>query len=100
MTDQDTPPADTVRGPRVDAVRRAEPGHAATPPGTGPVASALWQGYAPLRELQGRDPHHPVRPDRDPFLLSGERASAPPRPLPYRPAGTSPAGRRVPETVA
>jgi transketolase len=60
---------DTIRTLTIDAVQKAESGHAGTPMGLAPVAYTLWQQF--LRY----DPADPLWPNRDRFVLSAGHAS-------------------------
>jgi transketolase len=60
---------DTIRTLAVDAVQKAQSGHAGTPMGIAPVAYTLWQDF--LRY----DPSDPNWPNRDRFVLSAGHAS-------------------------
>ena len=60
---------DTIRTLAIDAVEKANPGHAGTPMGIAPVAYTLWQQF--LRY----DPSDPLWPNRDRFVLSAGHAS-------------------------
>ena len=60
---------DTMRTLAIDAVQKAESGHAGTPMGLAPVAYTLWQQF--LRY----DPADPLWPNRDRFVLSAGHAS-------------------------
>jgi len=55
---------DTMRTLAIDAVQKAQSGHAGTPMGLAPVAYTLWQDF--LRY----DPDDPLWPNRDRFVLS------------------------------
>ncbi len=59
----------TIRTLTIDAVQKANSGHAGTPMGMAPVAYALWQNV--LRY----DPADPLWPNRDRFVLSAGHAS-------------------------
>ena len=59
----------TIRTLAVDAVQKAQSGHAGTPMGIAPVAYTLWQQF--LRY----DPADPLWPNRDRFVLSAGHAS-------------------------
>ena len=59
----------TIRTLAIDAVQKAQSGHAGTPMGIAPVACALWQQF--LRY----DPADPLWPNRDRFVLSAGHAS-------------------------
>ncbi|CAO4153932.1 transketolase [Methylorubrum thiocyanatum] len=60
---------DTIRTLAIDAVQRANSGHAGAPMALAPVAYTLWNRY--LRY----DPAHPHWPNRDRFVLSAGHAS-------------------------
>jgi len=60
---------DTIRTLAIDAVEKANSGHAGTPMGLAPVAYTLWQQF--LRY----DPSDPRWPNRDRFVLSAGHAS-------------------------
>ncbi|HVW53549.1 MAG TPA: transketolase [Trinickia sp.] len=60
---------DTIRTLAMDAVQRANSGHAGAPMGLAPVAYQLWQRH--LRY----DPDEPLWPNRDRFVLSVGHAS-------------------------
>jgi transketolase len=60
---------DTIRTLAIDAVEKAQSGHAGTPMGIAPVAYTLWQQF--LRY----DPSDPLWPNRDRFVLSAGHAS-------------------------
>jgi transketolase len=60
---------DTIRTLAMDAVEKANSGHAGTPMGLAPVAYTLWQQF--LRY----DPADPRWPNRDRFVLSAGHAS-------------------------
>ena len=55
---------DTIRTLAIDAVQKAQSGHAGAPMGFAPVAYTLWQDF--LRY----DPADPLWPNRDRFVLS------------------------------
>ncbi|MEH2511990.1 transketolase [Nitrobacteraceae bacterium AZCC 1564] len=59
----------TIRTLTIDAVQKANSGHAGTPMGMAPVAYTLWQNV--LRY----DPADPLWPNRDRFVLSAGHAS-------------------------
>jgi transketolase len=59
----------TIRTLAMDAVEKAQSGHAGAPMGLAPVAYALWSRF--LRY----DPKNPVWPNRDRFVLSNGHAS-------------------------
>src|SRR6195952_4484331 len=60
---------DTIRTLAIDAVQKANSGHAGAPMALAPVAYPLWNRY--LRY----DPAHPHWPNRDRFVLSAGHAS-------------------------
>jgi transketolase len=60
---------DTIRTLAIDAVEKAQSGHAGTPMAIAPVAYTLWQQF--LRY----DPFDPLWPNRDRFVLSAGHAS-------------------------
>ncbi len=60
---------DTIRTLAMDAVQKAQSGHAGAPMGLAPVAYTLWQDW--LRY----DPADPLWPNRDRFVLSNGHAS-------------------------
>jgi transketolase len=60
---------DTIRTLAMDAVEKANSGHAGAPMGLAPVAYTLWQQF--LRY----DPSDPLWPNRDRFVLSAGHAS-------------------------
>ncbi len=60
---------DTIRTLAIDAVQRAQSGHAGAPMALAPVAYTLWQKF--LRY----DPADPLWPNRDRFVLSAGHAS-------------------------
>ena len=60
---------DTIRALTIDAVEKANSGHAGTPMGIAPMAYALWQYVLQY------DPAHPDWPNRDRFVLSAGHAS-------------------------
>src|SRR5689334_24551479 len=60
---------DTIRTLAIDAVEKANSGHAGAPMGLAPVAYTLWQRF--LRY----DPGDPLWPNRDRFVLSNGHAS-------------------------
>ena len=55
---------DTIRTLAMDAVQKAQSGHAGTPMGLAPVVYTLWQ------ETLRYDPAAPLWPNRDRFVLS------------------------------
>jgi transketolase len=59
----------TIRTLAIDAVQKANSGHAGAPMGLAPVAYTLWQNF--LRY----DPSDPLWPNRDRFVLSAGHAS-------------------------
>jgi transketolase len=60
---------DTIRTLAIDAVQKAQSGHAGAPMGLAPVAYTLWQ------EFLCYDPVDPLWPNRDRFVLSNGHAS-------------------------
>src|SRR3984885_5032756 len=60
---------DTIRTLAIDAVQKAQSGHAGAPMGLAPVAYTLWQ------EFLRYDPADPLWPNRDRFVLSNGHAS-------------------------
>src|ERR1700722_478229 len=60
---------DTIRTLAIDAVEKAQSGHAGAPMGLAPVAYTLWRRF--LRY----DPKTPLWPNRDRFVLSNGHAS-------------------------
>jgi transketolase len=60
---------DTIRTLAIDAVQKAQSGHAGAPMGFAPVAYTLWQ------EFLRYDPADPRWPNRDRFVLSNGHAS-------------------------
>jgi len=60
---------DTIRTLAMDAVEKAKSGHPGTPMALAPLMYTLWQNH--LRY----DPHNPLWPDRDRFVLSAGHAS-------------------------
>ena len=69
LRDLDKRCIDTIRTLAIDAVEKAQSGHAGTPMGLAPVAYTLWQQF--LRY----DPSDPLWPNRDRFVLSAGHAS-------------------------
>jgi len=67
--DIDTQVINTIRTLAIDAVEKADSGHAGAPMGLAPVAYTLWRRF--LRY----DPDHPDWPNRDRFVLSNGHAS-------------------------
>src|SRR6516165_321550 len=67
--DLDKRSIDTIRTLTIDAVEKANSGHAGTPMGIAPVAYTLWKQF--LRY----DPSDPLWPNRDRFVLSAGHAS-------------------------
>src|SRR6202795_5328893 len=59
---------DTIRTLAIDAVQKAQSGHAGTPMGIAPVAYTLWQ------EFLRYDPADPLWANRDRFVLSAGHA--------------------------
>ncbi|HEY3950962.1 transketolase [Phenylobacterium sp.] len=68
VADADQLAVDTLRTLAIDAVEKAQSGHAGAPMGFAPVAYALWS-----RVLR-YDPKAPLWPDRDRFVLSNGHA--------------------------
>ena len=60
---------DTIRTLAMDAVEKAQSGHAGTPMALAPVAYTLWQ------QVLRYDPSDPLWPNRDRFVLSAGHAS-------------------------
>jgi transketolase len=60
---------DTIRTLAMDAVQKANSGHAGTPMGLAPVPYTLWQEFLRF------DPLDPLWPNRDRFVLSAGHAS-------------------------
>ncbi|MCJ2066414.1 transketolase [Methylobacterium sp. J-088] len=69
LAEIDTLSINTIRTLAIDAVQKANSGHAGAPMGLAPVAYTLWNHY--LRY----DPAHPHWPNRDRFVLSCGHAS-------------------------
>ncbi|WP_407529180.1 transketolase [Methylobacterium oryzisoli] len=69
ISDIDQRSIDTIRTLAIDAVQKANSGHAGAPMALAPVAFTLWNRY--LRY----DPAHPAWPNRDRFVLSVGHAS-------------------------
>ncbi len=69
LAEIDTLSINTIRTLAIDAVQKANSGHAGAPMGLAPVAYTLWNRY--LRY----DPAHPHWPNRDRFVLSCGHAS-------------------------
>ena len=67
--DIDTLAINTIRTLAIDAVERAQSGHAGAPMGLAPVGYTLWTRF--LRYA----PQHPAWPDRDRFVLSAGHGS-------------------------
>jgi transketolase len=67
--DLDQTAIDTIRTLAIDAVEKAQSGHAGAPMGFAPVAYTLWTRF--LRY----DPARPLWPNRDRFVLSNGHAS-------------------------
>src|ERR1700687_2534740 len=65
----DTLCINTIRTLAIDAVQQANSGHPGAPMGLASVAYSLWQDF--LRY----DPHAPLWPNRDRFVLSAGHAS-------------------------
>ena len=59
---------DTIRTLAIDAVQKAQSGHAGAPMGIAPVAYTLWQ------EFLRYDPGDPLWANRDRFVLSAGHA--------------------------
>ena len=59
----------TIRTLSIDAVQKANSGHPGAPMGLAPVAYTVWQDFLNF------DPHHPIWPNRDRFILSAGHAS-------------------------
>ena len=66
--DIDTLCINTIRTLAIDAVQKAQSGHAGTPMGIAPVGYTLWQ------EFLRYDPGDPLWPNRDRFVLSAGHA--------------------------
>jgi transketolase len=62
--DIDTVVINTIRTLAIDAVQKANSGHAGAPMGQAPVGYTLW------RQFLRYDPDHPHWPNRDRFVLS------------------------------
>src|SRR5437870_4725767 len=60
---------DTIRTLSMDAVQKANSGHPGTPMAMAPVVYTLWQQFLRF------DPHDPIWPNRDRFVLSIGHAS-------------------------
>ncbi|GJE62337.1 transketolase [Methylobacterium trifolii] len=69
LSEGDKRAIDTIRTLAIDAVQKANSGHAGAPMALAPVAYTLWNRY--LRY----DPAHPHWPNRDRFVLSAGHAS-------------------------
>src|SRR4051812_49827946 len=69
LAEIDTLSINTIRTLAIDAVQKANSGHAGAPMALAPVAYTLWNRY--LRY----DPAHPHWPNRDRFVLSAGHAS-------------------------
>ena len=69
VSEGETLAINTIRTLAIDAVQKANSGHAGAPMALAPVAYALWNRY--LRY----DPAHPHWPNRDRFVLSAGHAS-------------------------
>jgi transketolase len=67
--DIDTVAINTIRTLAIDAVQKADSGHAGSPMGQAPFAYTLW------REILRYDPDHPHWPNRDRFVLSAGHGS-------------------------
>src|SRR5262245_25753079 len=65
----DTTCINTIRTLAMDAVQAADSGHPGTPMALAPVAYCLWQQFLRF------DPHDPIWPNRDRFILSAGHAS-------------------------
>src|SRR5215467_13800782 len=65
---QDRTCIDTIRTLAMDAVQKANSGHAGTPMALAPVAYTLWQEFLRF------DPFDPLWPNRDRFVLSAGHA--------------------------
>ncbi len=65
----DTTCINTIRTLAMDAVQQAKSGHPGTPMAMAPVAYTLWQRFLRF------DPHDPIWPNRDRFVLSAGHAS-------------------------
>src|SRR5262249_53541368 len=59
----------TIRTLSMDAIQQADSGHPGTPMALAPVAYCLWQRFLRF------DPHDPIWPNRDRFVLSVGHAS-------------------------
>src|SRR5436853_5042786 len=59
----------TIRPPSIDAVERAKSGHPGTPMALAPLVYTIWH------RVMRFDPHDPIWPDRDRFILSNGHAS-------------------------
>ena len=59
----------TIRTLSMDAIQQANSGHPGTPMAMAPVAYCLWQRFLRF------DPHDPIWPNRDRFVLSIGHAS-------------------------
>src|ERR1700719_3846572 len=59
----------TIRTLAIDAVEKAQSGHAGSPMGQAPVAYTLWRRFLRF------DPDHPKWPNRDRFVLSAGHGS-------------------------
>jgi transketolase len=68
-TDLDELCVNTIRTLSIDAIQKANSGHPGTPMAMAPVAYALWQRFLRF------DPHDPIWPNRDRFVLSAGHAS-------------------------
>ncbi|WP_267355871.1 MULTISPECIES: transketolase [unclassified Methylobacterium] len=69
LAEIDTLSINTIRTLAIDAVQKANSGHAGAPMGLAPVAYTLWNHYLCY------DPAHPHWPNRDRFVLSCGHAS-------------------------
>jgi transketolase len=68
-TDIDQLCINTIRTLSIDAIQKANSGHPGTPMALAPVAYVLWQQFLRF------DPHDPIWPNRDRFVLSNGHAS-------------------------
>jgi transketolase len=68
-TDLDELCINTIRTLSIDAIQKANSGHPGTPMAMAPVAYTLWQRFLRF------DPHDPIWPNRDRFVLSAGHAS-------------------------
>ena len=67
--DLDQLSVDTIRTLSIDAVQRAKSGHPGTPMALAPVVYTIWN------RVMRFDPHDPIWPNRDRFVLSNGHAS-------------------------